>query len=244
MFIWLALFIPVALLLSGSLGGCVSKKKYEAALQKNARLSVDSTFQEYDMVDLAYSKDGVIYEQHKELLAKSNKLDSLTDIVTKQRKTLKNIQSILDKLEHNEWTVEEIEGKLSINLESNILFESGSNNISLSGKNVLKSISTAINNLDQDVSVWVMGHTDNQPYKNSEKDNWDLSAERALAVVRIMVDNNVEPSIITASARSKYDPLKTLTNDSSKKYNRRTEIIIQPTENIAEVLTKFINSKS
>jgi len=63
-------------------------------------------------------------------------------------------------------------------------------------------------------------------------------------VVRIMVDNNVEPSIITASARSKYDPLKTLTNDSSKKYNRRTEIIIQPTENIAEVLTKFINSKS
>ena len=59
------------------LSNCVSKKKYEAALQEIARLKVDSTFQEYDQVDAAYHKDSVIYDQHKTLIDQSYAIDSL-----------------------------------------------------------------------------------------------------------------------------------------------------------------------
>lgn len=56
---------------------CVSKKKYDLALEEIARLTVDSTFQEYDKADVAYTKDSVIYRQKSKILEQSYAIDSL-----------------------------------------------------------------------------------------------------------------------------------------------------------------------
>jgi hypothetical protein len=58
---------------------CVSKKKYEALLQENARLTVNNSFQGYEEADIVYHKDSIIYVNKKELLDKAYEIDSLKD---------------------------------------------------------------------------------------------------------------------------------------------------------------------
>ena len=76
----------------------------------------------------------------------------------------------------------------------------------------------------------IEGHTDNVPYpsKGAVLDNWDLSTKRATAIVRILMNNNVNPEQITAAGRSKYIPVSSNSSVAGKAKNRRIEIILAP----------------
>ncbi|HEX3008573.1 MAG TPA: OmpA family protein, partial [Bacteroidales bacterium] len=63
----------------------------------------------------------------------------------------------------------------------------------------------------------------------SVKDNWDLSAKRATAVVRILLDNSkIDPVRLTAAGRSEYLPIDKSKTAQARQKNRRTEIILTP----------------
>ncbi|MEP5610748.1 MAG: OmpA family protein, partial [Cyclobacteriaceae bacterium] len=211
-----------------ALSGCVSQKKYDAALQDIARLTVDSTFQDYKLTDKEFEKDGVIFKQQRALETKSMKFDSLQRLVETQEKGLAARRDLINKLRNSEWEANEKEGQIVIQLKNDLVFASGKSELSSKGKEVVKSISVAIGNVNEPLDLWVIGHTDSQPFETEKKDNWELSSERALAVVRELVNNNIEPSTITASAKSKYDPRAPNKNGLTQLLNRRTEIIIVP----------------
>jgi flagellar motor protein MotB len=230
-------------ILGGLMMGCVTQKKYDAALQEVARLTVDSTFQEYAVADVGYKKRGVIFDQNRELIRKSDKLDSLTRLVELQKKDLKKAQGIMNEVQGKDWQVDEIEEKLLISLDHEILFESGSNQISSEGKSLVKGISSSIIDLEIEVDIWVIGYTDDQPFAGEKKDNWDLSSERALAVVREMISNNILPSTITAGAKSKYDPEGSNRKSKGRSLNRRTDVLIVPKNTLNKTLAELLNIK-
>lgn len=65
--------------------------------------------------------------------------------------------------------------------------------------------------------------------KGRYEDNWALSVARATAIVRILTDTyKVDPIRVTASGRSKYEPLETNETPEGRQRNRRTEIILAP----------------
>ena len=75
----------------------------------------------------------------------------------------------------------------------------------------------------------VVGHTDSDPIKKSRKlwkDNWALSAERALAVLRYLSDRGVRPERIRAVAAGQGHPVASNTTASGKEKNRRVEIVV------------------
>ena len=77
--------------------------------------------------------------------------------------------------------------------------------------------------------VRVEGHTDSIPIHGKFQDNWDLSTARANAIARILIDNyTVDPTRITASGRSKFDPIDSNDTAEGRQRNRRTEIILAP----------------
>ncbi|MEP0272775.1 hypothetical protein [Ekhidna sp.] len=82
--------------------GCVSQKKYDAALQEIARLSVDSTFQEYKLTNTEFEKDGLLYKQEEALDLKSLKLDSLKLVVRDLRRNLKKSEDLMKSLQELE----------------------------------------------------------------------------------------------------------------------------------------------
>jgi chemotaxis protein MotB len=118
-------------------------------------------------------------------------------------------------------------GTITVTLPNTILFDSG--------KVVLKKAS--ISELDHILSVLkqkysgkeidVVGHTDSDPIKKSPwKDNWELSAERALAVVRYLIERGIPEDNIRASGCGAARPIASNANASGKAKNRRVEIVV------------------
>jgi chemotaxis protein MotB len=58
--------------------------------------------------------------------------------------------------------------------------------------------------------------------------NWDLSTNRALAVVKVLTTNKIDGKRITAAGRGMYSPIAPNTDAAGKALNRRTDIILSP----------------
>jgi chemotaxis protein MotB len=75
----------------------------------------------------------------------------------------------------------------------------------------------------------VEGHTDSVPIRGKFEDNWALSVARSTAIVRLLTNTyNVDPTRVTASGRSKYEPVDSNETAEGRQRNRRTEIILAP----------------
>jgi len=216
--------------------GCVSNKKYNAAIQdldkaneKIAKLEVDKTLEEYDNESIRFTKNEELYNKQQKLIKKSRKLDSLERIVAEQKEKLNSSKDFLNaKVGNENWLVEELDGKLFIELENDILFEKNNYKVSTEGKKTIMSIAEAIEENDQKFNVMVVGHTDNLKFESNEYDNWDLSAQRSLSVSREFVENGIDPKRMISAARSQYDPVMSNSTEEGRKANRRTEIILIP----------------
>lgn len=116
-----------------------------------------------------------------------------------------------------------------INLSDKMLYQSGSATITPKANEVLGKIAKIIES-KPDLEVMVEGYTDNLPIsKACFEDNWDLSAKRATAVVRVLQRNfKVDPNKLIAAARSEYNTLASNDTVEGRAINRRTRIIILP----------------
>jgi len=113
-------------------------------------------------------------------------------------------------------------GTITVTLMNDVLFSSGQAKLKSSPKARLSRIADIIQRDHANKEVWVVGHTDTDPIKKSKwKDNWQLSTERALAVVRHLTRNGISPKKIVAAGRGEYRPIS-----KSKTQNRRVEIIV------------------
>ena len=80
----------------------------------------------------------------------------------------------------------------------------------------------------------VTGHTDNVPIKSAKfKSNWELSAARAVEVVKFMSSSGMDGKRLSAAGYA--DQLSVAGNDTDdgRRKNRRIEIVVQP--NIEEL---------
>ena len=225
------LITPAILALSiwCALPGCISKKKYEEAVQELARMKVDSTYGAYDLSKVEYEKDAVIYELKDTLLTKARRLDSLELILNRQRARLNKTYKVMDRISRPGLEVTAVEGRVMLNINDNILFLSDSDAVTDPGKAVIKEVSEALQEVDEEFEVWVIGHTDSRPYYSENHSNWQLSTNRALSVVDLLIENDVEPRDLVAAGRSKFDPVATNRTIEGRKMNRRTEIVLVPT---------------
>lgn len=116
-----------------------------------------------------------------------------------------------------------------INISDKLLFQPGSASVNKKAHPLLERLANVINS-EPAMEVMIEGHTDDTKIKKSNfKDNWELSIERATAIVRVLEKNyNVDGKKMIASGRSSYNPI--VENDSweNRATNRRTRIVILP----------------
>ncbi|WP_100613953.1 OmpA/MotB family protein [Confluentibacter citreus] len=116
-----------------------------------------------------------------------------------------------------------------ISIADNMLFNTGSYQLSSKADTILQKLADVINS-EPSLEVMVEGHTDSRTISTASiSDNWDLSVLRATSVVRKLQDKfAVSPEKMIAAGRSSYQPL--VENDSKENMskNRRTRIVILP----------------
>ncbi|WP_026998846.1 OmpA family protein [Eisenibacter elegans] len=140
-----------------------------------------------------------------------------------------SIKRSLDNINDEDIVVEVKKGVVYISISDKLLFRSGSAELSAASENVLSKIARVVND-HKDFDILVEGHTDNVPIsRQCFEDNWDLSAKRAIAVVRhLQTKHRVAPQRMTAGGRSEYLPKASNATADGRSKNRRTEIIILP----------------
>ena len=159
----------------------------------------------------------------KRLVEAKSKSDSLLMVLSN------NLTRSLNTDELRDVDVKVLKGVVYISLADNMLFKSGSYEISPAAMDILSKIAKIIKDY-KNFSVLVEGNTDNVPISRTNiRNNWDLSALRASSVVQVLQDRfDVDPARLTAGGRGEYNPIATNGTAEGRQLNRRTQIIITP----------------
>jgi chemotaxis protein MotB len=215
------------------LNTCLTEKKAFADqldyLKKNNSDLINSSKE----LTVLTSKGATNLEKSLESLREKDlKINRLQDALTKKDSvTLALVTSLKKEVGLNDPDIKiNVEkGVVFISIADNLLFKSGSYEVSSGAKNVLAKVAKVINS-KPDFECMVEGHTDNVPFKsNVLVDNWDLSVKRSTAIVRVLQnDLGVDPKQLIPAGRSFYVPLVDNDSPSNRSKNRRTKIIILP----------------
>ena len=138
------------------------------------------------------------------------------------------VEELEAELERGEIQIQELRGRLRVSALDRILFDSGRSEIKPDGQRVLAAVAEQIGKF-AGYSVRVEGHTDDQPISSARfPSNWELSAARAVEVVRFLVSSGVDPATLSAVGYGPYRPV--VANDSveNRARNRRIEIVLIP----------------
>ena len=121
------------------------------------------------------------------------------------------------------WTP--VPGGAMIAIEGSVLFAPGKIALRNEARRTLDAIVSTVEGQYAEKDVMVFGHTDDQPIKKSGwTDNYQLSTERSLAVVRYLKEHSVAPSRLVACGCGEHRPRSANSSEASRASNRRVEI--------------------
>jgi chemotaxis protein MotB len=169
----------------------------------------------------------------EELMEREKRLAELEAIIHSQDSLVNALNDVVKRallaFKSDELTVEMKNGKVYVSLSDKLLFKSGSAAVEEKGQDALRKLAEVLNK-NNDIDVLIEGHTDNVPIKTDRyPDNWSLSTDRALSIVRLLSDNyKVNPKRLEAAGRGEYYPKATNETAEARAKNRRTEIILSP----------------
>ncbi|HEX4297349.1 MAG TPA: peptidoglycan -binding protein [Devosia sp.] len=114
--------------------------------------------------------------------------------------------------------------------QSEVLFPAGEATVSDDGKAELDKLADAIKQLEGEIPPdinWVLridGHTDKRPINTPEfPSNWELSAARAIAVAKYLVNDGVDEAHLVPAGFGDSHPLDPADTDEAYAKNRRIE---------------------
>jgi len=134
----------------------------------------------------------------------------------------------LEQLNHTEGLEAEYTRKgIQLILNDNLLFNSGSAEITLRGRQLLNKVVNVIAPINR--MVRVEGHTDNIPISTDRfPSNWELSAARAVNVIRYIQGSGKIPARnLSAAGYGASKPRAKNDSETDRTRNRRVEIILK-----------------
>lgn len=138
----------------------------------------------------------------------------------------KDLQTALYELTENGLAKLELaDDWLTIELNSGLLFPSGSATASSTAKIVVSEVAkvlSSVNNL-----IEVRGYTDSQPINNEIfSSNWQLSAARAASVTNLLESSGLTQQRLAIKANGANNPVASNLTDSGRAQNRRVVIAL------------------
>jgi chemotaxis protein MotB len=231
------------------ISGCVSSRTHDAALQElsntkqslleaqteieqkqqtlaQLKLQLDSAGKE--LVDLQIKRQDL-----QQALQETNlQLEMMREIQeeTKQRNEIyaQFVERLQGMIDAGQLSVNIRNGRITIELPNNVLFDSGRAQLNQDGKQALTQVAGILAQF-KDRRFQVEGHTDDQPINSAlYPSNWELSTARALAVVHLLTEADVDPVNLSAAGFGEYQPRADNATPEGRQFNRRIEIVMLP----------------
>jgi chemotaxis protein MotB len=136
------------------------------------------------------------------------------------------LENMKSEIAQGQVTISELKGKLTVNMEAAILFDSGKADVKPDGIAILLKMVPTLKEV-KDKSIRIEGHTDNVPIKSAQfPSNWELSAARAINVAKFLQQQGLDPANLSAAAFSEFKPVADNATKEGRAKNRRIEITL------------------
>lgn len=164
--------------------------------------------------------DGVLKVGNLKLL--QQRIQNLADKIGDDDRQLLDTQAPKSDLISAEIT----ERGLVVHVRESALFESGKADLRPSSRSILDSLALELKGLPNQLRV--EGHTDSRPISTDRyPSNWELSAARASAVVRYLIDKEgFSPLKLSAVGYGEYRPRASNSTPQGMAKNRRVDIVV------------------
>jgi chemotaxis protein MotB len=211
----------------GAASDAVSKLAVADVTQKELAGKVEKL--EAEKADLTAAKEQLTAakeELSKDVQAKAGELAQLKGTYDKLEDKMK------DEIAKGDIRLSQNGGRLQVDLVDKILFDSGEAVVSKRGEGVLTRVGAVLATIE-DKQIQVSGHTDKTPISDKLTQqfptNWELSAARAINVVRFLAEKaQVPPERLIASGYGEYHPIANNKSAAGRARNRRIEILLTP----------------
>jgi len=172
--------------------------------------------------------NGILDVAGPEVLDNENNLSNISDAeVGSNLSSLENeLNTALYELVESGFAQLQIDGDwLEIELNSGLLFPSGSSSATLSAEAILSEIYTVIG--DASNFIRIRGYTDNQVINNEiYSSNWELSVFRATAILRLLETLGLNPARMAIEGYGQYYPSADNFTTEGRAKNRKVVIAI------------------
>jgi chemotaxis protein MotB len=239
----LVLVLPICGILAA---GCVTQSKYDemetsairlkTMLDKAEKLSaerkqkLDALEADIAKMKAALKKSGVRLKTVKTSMGKK-----LSRALARIKAEMRRQKALNDKLRRSfnkmisagKLKLVNRNGRLVIQMRSKVLFASGKAKLTKGGRKAVRRLGRVLRYIRR--HFLVAGHTDSIPTRGvGFKDNWVLSATRAIVVVRLLRKSGVPGRRLSAAGYGQYDPVRSNGSRAGRVQNRRIEITLFP----------------
>ncbi len=138
---------------------------------------------------------------------------------------LKKLHSMIDA---GDLEVKIRKGQMVVSMSSDVLFSPGRASLKNAAKEAIEELAVTIASFPER-KFQVVGHSDATPIATARfPSNWELSSQRAIEVVKVMVNAGVPPEMLSAAGAAAFDPIAPNDTKENMAHNRRVELIFLP----------------
>lgn len=145
--------------------------------------------------------------------------------VAQYQDLLGRFQSLIDA---GKLSVNIVDGRMVVQLATDILFASGSAELSDDGAAALSEVAGILASIP-DRRYQIEGHTDNVPIQNAQyPSNWELASGRSIVVLKAMLSAGLSADRVSAASFADTHPVSSNDSKEGRAANRRIEIVVVP----------------
>jgi chemotaxis protein MotB len=180
-------------------------------------------------------------QQVAEMRVENKKLnDDISELQKAKEEKVKEVEEVSDtydlllanmknEIAKGQVTISELKGKLTVNMEAAILFDSGRADVKPEGLEILGKMVETLKKVS-DKAIRIEGHTDvvqiTGRLTRTFPTNWELSAARAINVTKFLQQQGIDPRNLSAAAFAEHKPVADNSTKEGQAKNRRIEITL------------------
>jgi len=200
------------------------KKQLEDILRaKSDTLSKSISEMRQQVAELKAENDRLTGDVSELEKAKEEKVKEVSGTYEQLLANMKN------EIAQGQVTISELKGKLTVNMEAAILFDSGRADVKPEGLDILGKMVETLKNVS-DKAIRIEGHTDivqiSGALTRTFPTNWELSAARAINVTKFLQQQGIDPRNLSAAAFAEHKPVADNGTKEGRAKNRRIEITL------------------
>lgn len=140
----------------------------------------------------------------------------------------KLIQKLAKMIDAGTLQVKVRNGRMLVQMSSDVVFPPGGTKIKSEASEAIRALADSLKQFP-DRRFQVIGHSDSTPIKTDRfPSNWELSSQRAIEVVKLLIDSGVKADNLSAAGAAEFDPVAANDTNDNKTLNRRVEIVFMP----------------